>query len=142
MSELESVFQPFVRRFLPAGVSSSHEVLYDWDQKITLELNEALVADCAFAYAHALAQIPADNPIFPVDMHAMEANELLLAYLGRAKAQDVPLPKGPLIQEVITRLQQALDQGRGLLGGRVDFMDGFKRAQRIIELLSDQAATR
>ena len=128
----------FICRFVPEGVRSGHDLLYDFFDKksdfmpTTDELNE-----CLDGYLNLLTEVPPDSPEELRDMSMMDASELAIAYLGRWRAgKEVTLDRARievLLKVANTLLATVLER----YGEEMHRIDGYNRVSWIVRLLDE-----
>jgi hypothetical protein len=120
----------FVSRFLPPGVSNEHDLLYDFDHKYAFVPTRDQLSACLEAFGKLLANRKT-LALWGV-LEALEANELMLAYVGRALDKNPQLFDGAIVAKVLPVAKRLLSV---CLDGRHDSYDAVKRLSRIVEAL-------
>lgn len=121
-----------IRRFLPPGFTSGHDLCYPRTAEDFVPTAAAL-AEFLAAYTRLLQLIdPKPNNMthwgFLACMEMMDLNEMLIGYLGRAPGFDTPAALGPLLDADIRNLQTAN-------GGNSHDDDSGKRFYRLRDFL-------
>ena len=131
----------FICRFVPEGVRSGHDLLYDFfDKKSDFVPTAEQLNECLDSYHDLLAEVPPDSPEELREMCMMEASELTLSYLARWRTgKEVTLDRARvevLLKAAKTRLATVLER----YGEQGPLADGYKRVCGIVELLDECSA--
>src|SRR5579883_2816650 len=103
-------------RFLPAGIATAHELLYDFDRRHHFVPSEGELRACLEAYASLLANLTEKDPLGV--LRALEASELALAYVARADAHAPARVAAAASMETEGKLRRARDGIESFLDGR------------------------
>jgi hypothetical protein len=117
----------FLAKYLPAGASCGHDVLYDWEGTFSdLTTNAALLSECVRDFLPMLRGATIVQDLY---REGHDASELLLSLLARGQEENVPLPKGEVSQELIAEVNRLEAKPRSQ-------SDALQRLWGIRELLS------
>ena len=128
----------FVAKFLPEGARYGHDLLYDFDDRAAFVPTAPELQACLGAYADLVREATIVVGKGPVGIEGiLDADELALAFLGRALRAGVPVD-GPAARDLRELLESLFDEARRR---REDvFSDAWKRVFEIGEILGARPA--
>jgi len=122
----------FLRRFLPNDVRSAHSVLFDFDGKIDFIPSAQELQACLQEYLSVIEEAAQYN--CEAVRGCIQASELALGYLGRARGAGIHPPESPFKDRLILRIKNTLIEAKKV-HERPMALDGYKRICDIAYLL-------
>ena len=122
----------FLSGFLPKGVRSAHSVLFDPDGEIEFIPSPGKLQACLVEYVSLVEE--AARYSCEAVRGCIEASELALAYLGRARRAGIDPPPSPWTNRLILLIETTLLEAQKV-HERPMGLDGYKRIHDIAHLL-------
>ena len=128
----ERVRSDFVTQFVPEGVRSGHDLLFDFSNPSDYAPGRGELDRCLRGYLDLLRAVPPDAPWEVMSMCMMDASELVLSLLCRATPPDRERlardTTGPLVAEIDLLLS-------GVEQSSQRSYDAYKRMRAISKVL-------